>query len=172
MSMHVLFDTDCGKFTAQLALEAAPLTAGYFRDLIAMEALNATSFYRIVAADNAEICAEHPINVVQGGLRDTDSQPLPPTPHEPTSKTGLSHKQWTLSAARFDPGQTYGSFFICMRNEPALDFGGGRHPDGLGFAAFGEIATGFDVVETIFGRRTKSEFLDRPISIHQCTMLP
>ena len=166
--MKAIFITECGCIEIDLALDAAPITAGYFRDLISKKAFDNTTFFRIVSAENASLRAENPIEVVQGGLRETDLQPEPPIVHEPTSVTGLTHKKWTLSTARNGPGDTYGSFFICMRDEPALDFGGRRHPDGLGFAAFGSVSGGFEAVQAVFDRKEREEYLKKQISISSC----
>lgn len=163
--MHALFETECGEFTIELAETEAPITAGYFRSLISAGAFDGASFFRIVGAENASIRVENPIEVVQGGLKDTDPQPLAPIDHEPTSKTGLRHKRWTISTARNGPGETYGSFFICMRDEPGLDHGGKRHPDGLGFAAFGRVVSGFETIAAIFERRDADEFLQKQLLI-------
>ena len=108
---------------------------------------------------------ENPIEVVQGGLTSDAAQPLPAVPHESTSDTGLSHLQWTVSTAREAPGATYGSFFICLRDEPELDFGGARHPDGQGFAAFGRVVDGHETVLGVVERRESSEFLASPVPI-------
>ncbi|MEO1043303.1 MAG: peptidylprolyl isomerase [Pseudomonadota bacterium] len=171
--MKALFLTDLGSFSVTLDLQRAPITAGYFQALIERGALDGTSFYRIVAEDNAEIRAEYPIEVLQGGLRHTDVQPLEPIGHEPTSVSGILHRQWTVSTARFAPGETYGSFFICMRNEPSLDKGGMRHPDGLGFAAFGQVTEGKAVVEEIFRRRGDQETLslNDAVRIRSCLLV-
>lgn len=171
--MKVRFDTDLGAFDVTLDIQRAPITAGYFQKLINLRVFNGASFYRIVAPDNAEIRSDHPIEVVQGGLRDKDPQPLEPIIHEPTSVTGIRHRQWTVSTARFAPGETYGSFFICMRNEPALDQGGLRHPDGLGFAAFGHVTAGTATVEAIFQKRGDQEMLapDDAIKIRLCNLV-
>ena len=168
--MKAVFDTECGSFEIDLAMESAPITAGYFHDLIAVGAFDGASFFRIVSANNASLRAENPIEVIQGGLRDTDLQPVPPIAHEPTSQTRLRHKKWAVSAARFDPGETYGSFFICMRDEPELDEAGKRHPDGLGFAVFGEVSAGFGVVEAIFQRSEREEMLRSPVEIRHCRL--
>jgi peptidyl-prolyl cis-trans isomerase A (cyclophilin A) len=168
--MLAFIQTPLGQIDLQLALEDAPVTAGYFQELIQAGALDGSSFFRIVGEDNASMRSDNPIVVVQGGLTEKDPQPIAPVRHEPTSETGLKHKKWTLSAARFGPGETYASFFICMRDEPSLDAGGARHPDGLGFAAFGQVTGGFDVVSAIFERREKTEYLKRPITISRCAL--
>jgi peptidyl-prolyl cis-trans isomerase A (cyclophilin A) len=169
--MKARFDTECGTFDVEIDEDAAPVTGSYFATLIECKAFDGTGFFRIVGPDNASFRAASPIEVIQGGLRETDAQPVPPVAHESTAMTGLSHLKWTLSAARFAPGQTYGSFFICMRDEPALDHGGERHPDGQGFAAFGRVIAGFDTVEAIFARSEAAEYLEAPVALHNCRML-
>ena len=66
--MRAKFETECGDFEISLALDAAPITAGYFRDLISSGAFNGASFFRIVSRKNASMRSEHPIEVIQGGL--------------------------------------------------------------------------------------------------------
>lgn len=169
--MRAKFETECGDFEISLALDAAPLTAGYFQDLISIGAFNGASFFRIVSQKNASLRSDNPIEVIQGGLKDTDRQPIAAIAHETTSQTGLVHKKWTLSTARFGPGETYGSFFVCMRDEPALDFGGKRHPDGLGFAAFGSVVSGFEVLDAIFSRQEPDEFMKNAVGIKSATIV-
>ena len=166
--MRARFSTECGEFEIALALEKAPVTAGYFRDIIQAGGFDGATFFRIVSNENASLRAATPIEVVQGGLTEDDPQPVPPIRHEPTSETGLRHKKWAVSTARHGPGETYGSFFICMRDEAVLDFGGKRHPDGLGFAVFGEVTAGFDAVRALFARGEDEEFLKRRIKISAC----
>lgn len=163
--MRAKFETDCGDFEINLAHKSAPVTANYFQEIISAGAFNGASFFRIVSLKNAAIRTEHPIEVVQGGLKDTDPQPIAPIDHESTNRTGLLHKKWTLSTARFGPGETYGSFFVCMRDEPALDYGGDRHPDGLGFAAFGEVVSGFATLDAIFACQEPDEFMKNELRI-------
>ena len=169
--MRAKFDTDCGDFEISLAHESAPITANYFQKLISTGAFDGTSFYRIVSIKNASIRTECPIEVLQGGLKDTAPQPIAPIEHESTNRTGLSHKKWTLSTARFASGETYGSFFVCMRDEPSLDHGGGRHPDGLGFAAFGEVVSGFATLDSVFARQEPDEFMRNEVGIRSAAII-
>lgn len=162
---QAVFCTPLGEFQADLFTEKAPVTAAYFQRLIALKALDNSSVYRIVSTENNAHNPTCPINVIQAGLRFDDPQPVPPIPHEDTQTTGLSHLKWCLSTARFAAGETYASFFICMRDEPALDYAGKRHVDGLGFAVFGRVSAGFDVVEKLYNRREIAEFLQQPIAI-------
>jgi len=168
--MYAKIHTECGAFTVEFFEAQAPVTCAYFAQLIASGALDQTSFYRIVGPENGCDTNEHPIVVIQGGLKDSDPQAVSITAHETTAQTGLRHLRGTLSTARFYPLQSYGSFFICMRDEPALDYGGGRHPDGQGFAAFAAIGEGFDVVENIYNRIEDDEYLQHPVLIHSVAL--
>ena len=90
------------------------------------------------------------IDVVQGGVR-ADVVALPPVPHESTKLTGLRHLDGTVSIPRDAVGTGSGSgFFICIGAQPSLNFGGGRNKDGQGFAAFGRVAAGMDLVRDIW----------------------
>ena len=91
-------------------------------------------------------------------------------PHESTSDSGLTHKKWSVSAARFEAGFLYKNLFICMRDEPELDAAGLRNADGKGFAVFGEISAGFDVLEHIFSLAETDEILTTPIDIRAATI--
>ncbi|MBB4212349.1 peptidyl-prolyl cis-trans isomerase A (cyclophilin A) [Rhodothalassium salexigens DSM 2132] len=162
---HLALDTGVGRLVIALDDAAAPLTCAYFADLAAMGAFDGTGFYRIVTRANASHRPDHPIEVAQGGLWVDDPQPLPPVAHEPTDRTGLRHRRGTVSAARFEPGRTYGGFFLCRADTPSLDAGGARHPDGQGFAAFGQLVEGVDSLDRLFGRAGAQEMLDPPVPI-------
>jgi peptidyl-prolyl cis-trans isomerase A (cyclophilin A) len=88
------------------------------------------------------------ISVIQGGLNADDAM-LPSIPHESTVDTGLLHVDGAISMARAEPGTASSEFFICVGDQPALDFGGKRAADGLGFAVFGRVTAGMDVVRAI-----------------------
>ena len=111
------------------------------------------------------------IGVIQGGLKHQREDLPPVIPHETTATTGLRHLRGTVSLARFAPGAVYHSFFICLRDEPALDFGGVRHPDGQGFAAFAQVTHGFDVVQRIFAQAEAQEYLEHEIRIARVRIL-
>lgn len=162
--------TALGVFAIKLDTANAPVTAGYFRQLAADGLLDGTSIFRIVNSNNNQHNPACPIHVVQGGLMENSGTPLPSIAHETTEDTGLCHTKWTVSAARQGVGETYGSFFIVMRDEPTLDFGGARQPDGQGFAAFGEVISGFSVVEALFAQAEDAEFLQHQIPIITATV--
>lgn len=157
--------TPLGQFQIWLDIERAPATANYFQQLAVKGLLDKTSIFRIVNSDNNSYNPACPIHVIQGGLPEGSGDLLPDVAHEPTQVTGKTHKKWTVSAARMKVGETYGSFFIVMGDEPSLDFGGQRHPDGQGFAAFGDVISGFSVLEEIFQRAEAQEYLQHKIPI-------
>ena len=94
---------------------------------------------------------------------------LPPIPHESTAQTGILHKDGVTSMARYRPGTATSEFFICIGDQPSLDFAGTRNSDGYGFAAFGKVIYGMDVVRKIQKGETKGDFqlLIKPVKINQ-----
>ena len=87
----------------------------------------------------------------QGGLLDTtELQAEDLVSHETTDQTGIKHTDGVLSLARRDPGTGSGGiFFICVGDQPSLDYGGKRNEDGQGFASFGRVVSGMEVVRKI-----------------------
>ena len=84
------------------------------------------------------------------GSRSVRSKTLPPIAHETTEETGLLHVDGAVSIARAEPGTgSAGAFFICVGDNPSLDYGGERNPDKQGFAVFGQVVEGMDVVRAI-----------------------
>ena len=162
---HIVVNSDVGQFTIALDEDRAPETCAYFSDLVCKEALNQSSIFRIVSANNQQANESCPIRVVQMGPPHCMSGEGHPVKHEGTNLTGLSHKKWTVSAARINPGNLFGSFFICMRDEPSLDHGGKRQPDGQGFAAFGRVVAGFDTIERAYRRAEPDEWMKNEIPI-------
>lgn len=170
--IRVQLTTELGVVEVAAHEERAPASAGYFLADVMNGRYDGTSFFRIVAlANQRAVARERRIAVIQGGLRH-EREDLPPViPHESTAMTGLRHLQGTVSLARFAPGAVYHSFFICLRDEPVLDFGGARHPDGQGFAAFGRVAEGFDVVQSIYARAEAVEYLRNEIAIRRAMVV-
>lgn len=164
-------ETWLGTFEVDVFDDRAPVSAGYFLGDVRAGLYDGSSFFRIVTPVNPQVEERRRIAVIQGGLKH-EREDLPPVvAHETTAMTGLRHLKGTLSLARFAPGAVYHSFFICLRDEPALDFGGARHPDGQGFAAFGRVTEGLDVVERIFARAEATESLKNEIAIRRATVM-
>ena len=160
----VIIQTSLGNITAELYTEQAPVTAGNFLSLVEAGIFDSgASFYRVVREDNQPNNAVK-IEVIQGGLRDS-RESLTPIRHETTQETGLKHLDGSLSMARSAPGTADAEFFICIGDQPELDFEGKRNPDGMGFAVFGRIITGMDLVRKIQQQEDTNQYLVNPIQI-------
>ena len=150
---RVVIDTALGPIGVLLEPGRAPISAGDFLKYVDRGLYAGGAFYRTVRPDDDPKPIK--IEVVQGGLTD-DSKYLDPIAHEPTSLTGLRHRGGTLSIARDEVGTgTAGAFFICIGDQPELDFGGKRNPDGQGFAAFGHVTSGMELIRKIGALKTQ-----------------
>lgn len=158
-----------GMIGIELYEQRAPLTCAYFTDLAASAAYSQGHAFRITDAKN-QIGQPAPIHVVQFGLAQALNAERTTVAHESTAQTGLTHNRWAVSAARFSPGQLYGSFFVCMRDEKELDFGGRRHDDGQGFAVFGKVSSGHEVLKAIHEQSEPDENLANPIALHSASI--
>ena len=162
---ELLVETELGVFTVTLYQRRAPLTCAYFANLARKGELNQSTIFRILSEDNQTKDDPASIHIVQVGRSQRYDSERHVIEHESTLQTGISHTRWTVSAARFDLSELYGSFFICMQDEPALDHGGSRQADGQGFAAFGKVTAGHEVVEAIYHRGEDSEVLKNAIAV-------
>lgn len=139
------FQTSDGRIQFELYFHAAPASCAAFVQSIAAGGWDGAAFVRAVREDNDR--GRPRIDVVQG-LGHT-VEPLHAR-HESTAETGLRHTLGTLSLARREPGTATGDHvFICVRDSPSLDAGGDRQSDGLGFAAFGKVTSGLELIERI-----------------------
>ncbi len=145
---RVTLDTDAGAITVVLFDKEAPVSAANFLRYVTEGRYDGGAFYRAVTLANQPSNAVK-IEVIQGGLDRDGAKRLPPIAHETTDKTGITHTDGTLSMARAGVGSASGEFFIVIGNQPELDFGGKRNADGQGFAAFGRVVQGMDVVRRI-----------------------
>ncbi len=105
------------------------------------------------------------IEVIQAGPSPEQKELFPAIPLERTSKTGLRHVDGAVSMARAEPDSAQGDFSICIGPQPELDFGGKRNPDGQGFAAFGRVVGGMDVVRKIHQSPVEAQRLTPPVKI-------
>ncbi|HWA49113.1 MAG TPA: peptidylprolyl isomerase [Dongiaceae bacterium] len=167
----VRIETELGAMVVEVFEDRAPASAGYFLADLRAGLFDGTGFFRIVTLANQDAEPHRRIEVIQGGLKHTSTDLPPVIPHETTAMTGVKHLKGTVSLARFAPGAVYHSFFICLRDEPALDFGGARHPDGQGFAAFGRVVQGFEVVERIYARGEAEEYVRDAVRIARAIVL-
>jgi peptidyl-prolyl cis-trans isomerase A (cyclophilin A) len=162
---RVVMTTPLGEIVVELYPEKAPVTVANFLRYVDEKRFDEAKFYRVVRPDN-QPDRKVKIEVVQGGLgfEPTDKE-LPPIPHETTKTTGVLHKDGALSMARAEPGTASSEFFICVGDQPELDFGGRRNPDGQGFAAFGRVVKGMDVVRKIQLLPDEDQMLKAPVKI-------
>jgi len=142
-----IIKTSLGNITIELYPEKAPKTVANFLKYVDAHLYDNTTFFRSVRLNNQPRDSIK-IEVIQGGDVDS-SKELPPIPLETTRETGLRHVNGTLSMARSRPNTATCNFFICINDQPSLDFGGKRNKDGQGFAAFGKVIAGMDVVKKI-----------------------
>ena len=139
---RVAIATDLGTIVIEIRDDSAPLTARNFFRYVDEKRFEGASFYRTVTPAN-QPNNEFKIAVIQGGLWEAKSERgLSPIWHETTKASGLRHEDGTLSMARAEPGTASSEFFICIGDQPELDFGGRRNPDRQGFAAFGRVGGG------------------------------
>ncbi len=165
----VTVETSLGTFTIELDLGAAPITASNFLGYVDAGAYDGGRFYRTVTMAN-QPHNEIKIEVIEGDVseaypRDT----MRPIPLERTSVTGLRHLDGTISMGRDEPDTAIADFFICIGDQPELDFGGRRNPDGQGFAAFGRVTQGMDVVRAIQQSPHEDQQLVPAVPIHRIT---
>jgi peptidyl-prolyl cis-trans isomerase A (cyclophilin A) len=138
--VRVAIETTAGTIVAEMD-PRAPVTSANFLRYVDEHRFDGTDFYRgMEVAPGA--------GLIQGGTQNAPDRVLPPIAHEPTSQTGLSHTDGALSMARFDPGSATGDFFIIVGNLTSLDAGQSA-PGDPGFAVFGHVVEGMDVVRRI-----------------------
>ena len=163
--VRVIIETEAGEIEAEIDTVRAPITAANFLKYVDAGLFDGGRFFRTVRPDNQ---VEKPVKiaVIQAAAsRERRSEFFPAIPLERTNVTGLSHKDGTLSMARSTPDTARDSFSICVGDQPSLDFGGARQPDGQGFAAFGQVVRGMDVVRKIQASAAEGETLSPAIGI-------
>ena len=144
---RVVVETELGDIEIEVYEDKAPLSAGSFLAYVDAGYYENGAFYRTVTEDNDK--GSPAIELIQGGVLDMTTT-LPPVAHESTHESGILHEDGVVSLARAEPGTASGAaFFICVGRQPALDFGAERNPDKLGFAAFGRVVAGMEVVVAI-----------------------
>ena len=176
---QVILETALGDITIEVYPEAAPARAGDFLTYTDRGLYDGAEFYRAVSPANDN--GSPVIEVLQGGLPG-DARSLAPVTHEDTRRTGLTHTVGAVSLARGEVGTgSAAAFFIVLRDEPGLDYGGKRNPDGQGFAVFGRVIGGMDVVRRIHGMPkdpgagepyVRGQLLVEPVIINRARRVP
>nr|WP_294944973.1 peptidylprolyl isomerase [uncultured Mucilaginibacter sp.] len=155
--------TSIGDIVIELYPDRAPITVANFMRYVDKNAYHGSSFFRVCTPAN-EADRKVKIQVIQGG-NVPDSLMLDSIKIETTKQTGLLHKNGTISMARGGPNSATSEFFICIGNQPALNYAGARNPDGQGFAAFGKVTAGMDVVKKIQAQKDSLQHLVKPVKI-------
>jgi peptidyl-prolyl cis-trans isomerase A (cyclophilin A) len=165
--VRIRIETPLGTIEAEIDSAKAPRTAANFLAYVDRGAYTAARFHRTVRADNQPNDSVR-IGVIQAGIDTaTGARNVAPIELEGTNITGLRHLDGTLSMARAGPHTATSAFFICIGEQPSLDFGGRRNPDGQGFAAFGRVTRGMDIVRRIQAASADAQRLTPPVPINR-----
>lgn len=163
---HVLIETKFGDIELELYPGKAPKTVAAFLANIDAGIYKNGSFYRVLKAD--DMPTDFNTGIIQGGTWqsvDQQENPLHGIPHESTKQTGLSHIDGIISMARKDTGSASTEFFICIGDQSSLDFGRKGNPDGQGYAAFGKVFQGMNIVRKIQAQKSSGENFIEKIEI-------
>ena len=172
--VKVLVQTEMGDIVIEVDAAKAPNTAANFLKYVDAGAFDAGQFHRTVTMNN-QPTDKVKIEVIQASVGEAGKAKLtlPAITLERTSVTGLSHKDGTVSMARGAADSATSSWFVCINDQPSLDFGGQRNPDGQGFAAFGRVVKGMDVVKKIHqAPNTEAQRLTPPVKIVKVSRMP
>lgn len=174
---QAVIHTSLGVVEIELYAAQAPVTVANFIRYIESGAFNNGRFYRVVRLDNDN--GSPKIEVIQGGAN-LEFKEFAAIPLETTQQTGIKHLDGVLSMARGAPDTATSEFFICIGAQASLDFGGMRNPDGQGFAAFGRVTKGMDIIKKIHQIReaveveddyVKGQMLSEPVVINNIQLI-
>mgnify|MGYP001767627914 CR=1 FL=1 len=170
-TVRVLLETALGEIELIVDVAHAPVTARNFLRTVEAGRYDGGRFHRTVTPENQPDKKEK-IDVIQAGVAPGQEKlDGPPIPLERTRDTGLTHVDGAVSMARDTPDSATSDFFLCVGDQPSLDFGGARNPDGQGFAAFGRVVRGMDVVRRIWRSPAKAQALEPPVVIVRARVL-
>lgn len=171
-TVPVAIETTMGTIIVALETERAPVTSANFLRYADEHRLDGTVFYRVLKLE----WGQQPNGLIQGGAQNDPDRILPPIEHEPTDRTGLTHTRGALSMARYAPGTATSDFTIMVGDVSVLDANlQSEDPDlRAGFAVFGQVTGGMDVVDAIYGQPidpekgeevVKGQLLAEPVKI-------
>jgi len=167
--VRLRIETEMGAIDAELYGTRAPITVCNFLRYLRAGLFDGGQFVRTVRPENQ---GDKPvkISVIQADIRD-GGKAFAPIPMERTVTTTIHHVDGAISMPRGDPDTATSGFFISVGDQPSLDFGGKRNPDGQGFAAFGRVIRGMDAVKHIWAASASGEKLTPPILISRVRLL-
>ncbi len=163
---HIIIKTNLGNVEAELYPDKAPKTVAAFLSYVDSGFYKNSSFYRVLFIE--AMASDYNTGIIQGGIWQSNNKKaivLPGIVHEPPKQTGLSHTTGTLSLARSTPGTANSEFFICVGDQTGYDSSKNYNPDGLGFAAFGRVISGMDIVRQIHKQPANGQSFTRSITI-------
>jgi peptidyl-prolyl cis-trans isomerase A (cyclophilin A) len=170
---HVEIQTRLGDIEVELYPDKAPKSVAGFLSYIDSGFYKNSSFYRVLNDENQPSNAPKS-ELIQGGMWKTNykkSSTLPGIAHETTQQTGILHKDGVISLARQEPGTATTEFFICIGDQPGFDFGGENNADKQGYAAFGKVVKGMDIVRRIYRRPEEDQAFTPPVDIYNIVRL-
>lgn len=171
-TVRVALTTPQGRIVLELEKERAPITTANFLRYVDRKRLDGITFYRTVKV-------QPDYGFVQFGVRNAPGRVLPPIGHEPTTLTGVHHTDGAISMARFAPGTAQGDFTISVGDQRfSLDADPTKPGDNAGYAAFGHVVEGMDVIHRILdaptaaGGHFKGEQIAVPVAITTARRMP
>src|SRR5258708_6797577 len=166
-SAKVRLHTELGDIVLEIDPAHSPISSANFLHYVDAGSYNGATFYRTVRLDpDNQPNNKIKIEVIQGGTEHNPKAAVsPPIPLERTRDTGLKHRDGTLSMARDGPDTATSEFFVCIGDQPELDYGGHRNSDGQGLAAFGRVMSGMDIVRRVHAAPAREQKLTPPIAI-------
>lgn len=163
--VHVVLETELGEIELAVDVESAPITSANFLRYVDAGHYDGGQFHRTVTPENQPNDSVK-IEVIQASVNEERRDAgFGPIPLERTTLTGLRHVDGAVSMARGEPDSASSSFFLCIGDQPELDYGGARNPDGQGFAAFGRVIGGQDVVRRIQRAPHVEQRLEPPVRL-------
>lgn len=166
---HIEIQTSIGEIEVELYPEQAPKSVAAFLSYIDSGFYKNSTFYRVLNNENQPSDA-FKSELIQGGLWGTGRRKnLPGISHETTQQTRILHKNGVISLARLGPGTATTEFFICVGDQPGYDYGGENNADGQGYAAFGKVVKGLDIVRRIYNQPETDQYFIPRIPIYDIT---
>jgi peptidyl-prolyl cis-trans isomerase A (cyclophilin A) len=170
---HVLIQTKYGEIELELYPKKAPKTVAAFLSYVDSGFYFNSGFYRALNMENQPSNAPK-TELIQGGIWKTNYKKavaIKGIPHESTKETGILHTEGVISLARAEPGTAGTEFFIVIGNQPGLDFGGENCEDRQGYAAFGKVVKGLNLVFKISGQKLNGQYLWPQVDIYNIVRL-
>jgi peptidyl-prolyl cis-trans isomerase A (cyclophilin A) len=164
---HVFIRTQAGDIEVELYSRQAPKSVAAFLSYVDSGFYQKSSFYRVLNDEN-QATGTDPSKLIQGGIWKSNhakAVSVPGVPHETTEQTHILHSDGVISLARQEPGTATTEFFICIGDQPGFDYGGHNNPDGKGYASFGKVVKGMDVVRAIYAMPEDEQSFRPPVLI-------